>query len=345
MDYEEWFWGQEGADLGAEGPFPEAERWTLPPRVEAVSPSRMAIASITGPAIAAVPARTWGPSTGAGPVPALPWAPETAPVPAPLPAPVPTPPAALRPALILAPAPSRAPRSSLAAATGMSLLRMRRTQLAIIMAVALLGIVGFQLLRQAAGSRPGFLTANSVVDNGADLALEKAAAISVAPAPVDAGPKPPGRLIIPSIGVDAQILPVGVDKNGAMAVTNESYDVGWYSKGPAPGDPGDAVIDGHLDWYDTSQAVFYNLKNVQVGDPIKVQRLDGSVYNFTVTGVKTVGYNADTTALGLFALGGPPRLSLITCGGTWSHALNQYVSRVVVDAKLVDSGGGTSLGG
>lgn len=180
-----------------------------------------------------------------------------------------------------------------------------------------------------------------IVDSGNDLAMEQAAAIKSADVPVEtapsgrsgrSGPPPPGRLIIRSIGVNAQVLGVTVDKQGNMGVTSTSYDVGWYSPGVVPGGPGDAVIDGHLDWYDTSRAVFYNLKSVNMGDDIEVQRLDGVTKHFKVTSVKTVAYNAQVP--GLFANTGPSRLSLITCGGSWNQKLGQYLQRVIVDANL-----------
>jgi len=180
-----------------------------------------------------------------------------------------------------------------------------------------------------------------VVDSGADVALERAAAVPVAASVATdasdataprAAPPPPGRLRIPSIGVSAPVRAVGVAADGSMGVTNESYDVGWYSPGVVPGNPGDAVIDGHLDWYDTSQAVFYNLKSVHPGDDIEVQRLDGISKHFRVTRVTTVSYNASVP--GLFANSGFPRLTLITCGGAWDRKLGQYLQRVIVDADL-----------
>lgn|ERR1035437_1139527 len=184
----------------------------------------------------------------------------------------------------------------------------------------------------------GGLRAAAVVDVAADLKLEQAAALNVTVTPGGgvpgaSGPRPPGRLIIRSIGVNASVLGVGVDKSGAMGVTNESYNVGWYNRGPAPGDSGDAVIDGHLDWYDTSHAVFFNLKNVQIGDDVEVQRLDGVSHHFKVTKVQAVAYNA--TVPGLFAPTGPARLSLITCGGQWDVKKGEYLQRVIVDSVLV----------
>lgn len=178
-------------------------------------------------------------------------------------------------------------------------------------------------------------TIMQIVDGGNDLAVEQAAAIKPSDVPAEpslSGPPPPGRLIIRSIGVNAQVVGVTVDKQGNMGVTSTSYDVGWYSPGVVPGEPGDAVIDGHLDWYDTSRAVFYNLTSVHVGDDIEVQRLDGVTKHFKVTAVRTVAYNAQVP--GLFANTGPSRLSLITCGGTWNQNLGEYLKRVIVDANL-----------
>ena len=214
-------------------------------------------------------------------------------------------------------------------------LTRRRGVAAVLVAAMVAGLAAVMLARPEVvpprGGRGAGATA--IVDSGADLDMQVAAALKVTPVPTPSlGPRPPGRLIIRSIGVDAQVIAVGVDKDGNMAVTNESYDVGWYNKGPAPGDSGDAVIDGHLDWYDTSRAVFYNLKNVRRGDDIEVQRLDGTIKHFKVTNIQTVAYNARVA--GLFDPSGPARLSLITCGGAWDTKTNQYLERVIVDATL-----------
>ncbi len=49
--------------------------------------------------------------------------------------------------------------------------------------------------------------------------------------------RPGGRLVIPTIGVDASIEPVGVSSDGNLAVpTQKPWDgVGWYQYGPYPG--------------------------------------------------------------------------------------------------------------
>src|SRR5438045_1447791 len=57
----------------------------------------------------------------------------------------------------------------------------------------------------------------------------------------------PVEIRIPSIGVDAQIIPVGKTKSGAMDAPANAVQTGWYALGAWPGQPGNAVIDGHLD--------------------------------------------------------------------------------------------------
>jgi sortase (surface protein transpeptidase) len=56
---------------------------------------------------------------------------------------------------------------------------------------------------------------------------------------------------------------------------------GWYALGPRPGDPGSAVILGHVD-STRGPAVFYRLRQLRPGDEITIRRADGSVVRFAV---------------------------------------------------------------
>jgi hypothetical protein len=81
-----------------------------------------------------------------------------------------------------------------------------------------------------------------------------APASGISPAPsqyVAQTPRPasaqPQQIRIPAIGVAATVEPVGLGPDFSMDVPRVVTDVGWYSLGSVPGQPGDAVIDGHLD--------------------------------------------------------------------------------------------------
>ncbi len=139
----------------------------------------------------------------------------------------------------------------------------------------------------------------------------------------------PDRLVIAAIGVDAHIEGVGTTSDGRMDVPRDVWDVGWYAPGVKPGMPGDAVIDGHLDWY-TGPAVFWHLNQVRVGDTVDVQFVGGGIVHFRVT--RMAAYGAASPPSDLFGRGGPPRLTLITCAGRWDG--RSYTERLVVNADL-----------
>ena len=54
------------------------------------------------------------------------------------------------------------------------------------------------------------------------------------------------RLVIPRIGVDAVIQPLGRDSHGAVASPSKLDAVGWFDQSSSPGLAGDAILDGHL---------------------------------------------------------------------------------------------------
>lgn len=147
-----------------------------------------------------------------------------------------------------------------------------------------------------------------------------------------ATPAAPVRLVVPSIGIDAMVESVGTDAQGRMGVPSSPSHVAWYSPGPVPGDVGDAVIDGHLDWTN-GPAVFWNLGKLHKGDQVIVMRADQSQATFVVDSTRT--YPFDARATDLFSQSGPPSLSLVTCSGSWDRARGTYLTRLAVHASLV----------
>jgi sortase (surface protein transpeptidase) len=142
----------------------------------------------------------------------------------------------------------------------------------------------------------------------------------------------PSLLLIPKLGVDAVVEAVGVNSDGTMAVPSQPEHVAWYQLGAMPGDPGDALIDGHLDWW-TGPAVFWHLASLRPGDQVNVVRVDGSELTFAVDSATSYPWNARTD--GLVTTSGAPSISLVTCSGTWDQRRQTYLNRLVVHATLV----------
>src|SRR5215471_1689512 len=141
----------------------------------------------------------------------------------------------------------------------------------------------------------------------------------------------PARLSVPVLGVDADVEPVGVDGQGRMGTPSRPEHVGWYRQGAAPGQPGNAVIDGHLDWT-SGPAVFWQLHRLRVGDEAFVSGSDGTRLRFVVDSVSTIAYDANVD--GLFVTLGPPSMTLLTCTGTWDRQRATYLQRLVVHLSL-----------
>ena len=143
----------------------------------------------------------------------------------------------------------------------------------------------------------------------------------------------PAHLTIPSIGVSADVERVGKTVDGAMGTPSNFTNVAWYALGAKPGEPGNAVIDGHVNNALTTSGVFEHLSQVKLGDVVTVADSGGRTLSYRVTEVQE--YPATTTpAASIFAATGPSQLVLITCDGSWVSAEHQFDKRLVVVAAL-----------
>ena len=153
-----------------------------------------------------------------------------------------------------------------------------------------------------------------------------------APGPADGAGVPPVRIRIPRIGVDSTLARLGLNPDGTVQVPPDFHQAGWYTKGPAPGDLGPAVILGHLDSA-TGPAVFARLSSLRAGDEVLITREDGSQLRFVVE--RVLSFPVDTFPTDqVYGVTPDPALRLITCGGTYSLARGRYLSNVVAFAHL-----------
>jgi hypothetical protein len=141
---------------------------------------------------------------------------------------------------------------------------------------------------------------------------------------------PPVRLGIPALGVDAEIVPVGVQPEGDMEVPEDVRTAGWYRFGPLPGARGSAMVIGHVDSRTQGPGIFFGLSRLQLGERIGVQLADGPTQYFVAVARRLIA--KDELPLDLFSRDGPPRLTLVTCGGGFEESSRSYSHNVVVYA-------------
>jgi sortase (surface protein transpeptidase) len=145
----------------------------------------------------------------------------------------------------------------------------------------------------------------------------------------------PTSLNIPKIGVNAQVIGLGVNADGTLQVPSleQAQLTSWYQDGPSPGEPGNAVVVGHVDSHVTGPAVFFRLGELLPGDIVKIGRADGTVATFRVDGVKSYPKTDFPTDL-VYGPAGRPGLRLITCGGDFDENQRSYEDNVIVFATL-----------
>lgn len=145
----------------------------------------------------------------------------------------------------------------------------------------------------------------------------------------------PVRLKIAKIKVDAAIEQMGLTIGGDMDAPAGPRTVGWYRYGPAPGEIGSAVLDGHYGtWKNGERSVFDNLGKLKKGDVIEVVDAAGASFNFAVRESRNYLPEADATAV-FKSSDGLAHLNIITCEGTYNPKTKTYSQRLVVFADKI----------
>ena len=153
-----------------------------------------------------------------------------------------------------------------------------------------------------------------------------AAAVQRQSAPVSL----PVSLTIPAIGVQTNIIHLGLTASGALQVPSSTAVAGWYTGSPRPGAVGSAVIAGHID-SKSGPGVFFQLSSLRPGDRVYVRRADGTLAVFKVTVVSQFAKDSFPTSA-VYGAVPDSELRLVTCGGTFDPQLGSYLSNTVVYA-------------
>ncbi len=194
---------------------------------------------------------------------------------------------------------------------------------------------------------------------GARIAKKSPTAVgnSAAPSPAQLAARPGpavsdigasgARLIIPALGVNAPIAPagaIGAPGNAALAIPSDIATVGWWDgifragadtaqeKAPAPGQPGVALIAGHVDSAAVGPGALYKLGKLVSGDAITIIGSSGRSTQWTVSATPDTTLKTELPPA-LWVTTGPPELALVTCGGPFDATTGHYLDNVSVWAR------------
>jgi LPXTG-site transpeptidase (sortase) family protein len=192
------------------------------------------------------------------------------------------------------------------------------TELLILASLMLMGLSTYHLYRVITPHSPVSVAEAKVIPREVEQSMPRST---------------PSQLRIVSIGIDAPIVTLALDKNGAMQTPKNGTDTGWYIHSPTPGEKGPSVIAAHVD---TKQgpAVFWKLATLKTGDTIEVARTDGSIARFSVDSVEQFSQDAFPTDR-VYGNTDTAEIRLITCGGAFSKETKRYSHNTIAFGTLI----------
>jgi hypothetical protein len=145
----------------------------------------------------------------------------------------------------------------------------------------------------------------------------------------------PARILIKSVWIDAPVAQIGLAGDGTIETPPyaTASEAAWYRLGPAPGEAGAAVIIGHVDSR-TERAVFFELRRIKPGATIEIRRSDSTRAVFKVDAIEQVN-KSDFPAERVYGATATPTLRLVTCGGRFDKAANDYPDNIIVYATMM----------
>jgi hypothetical protein len=162
----------------------------------------------------------------------------------------------------------------------------------------------------------------------AEVAPPPAVSDSARVAPAD--PAAPVVLSAPGLWAGAVSLGrLGVDAAGALEVPATAQEAGWWEDGPRPGEPGAAVVVGHVD-LDGQPGIFSGLARARAGALIVVGA-GAETVRFRVVSVERFPKKAFPSDV-VYRPTAEAELRLITCGGRFDRSTGHYEDNVVVRA-------------
>lgn len=157
-------------------------------------------------------------------------------------------------------------------------------------------------------------------------------AATTATAPTPGAFDEPARVEIPALDVGDEVEPVGLNPDRTMEVPPVEV-VGWYELGVRPGQPGPAVLAGHVNWHGVTGS-FARIGDLHNGDRVDVIDHDGDRLSFEVYHVVQFPKSQFDHQL-VYGDTPGPELRLVTCSGRVVD--HNYSDNTVVLARLAEA--------
>lgn len=149
----------------------------------------------------------------------------------------------------------------------------------------------------------------------------------------------PVAIRIPDAKVDAQIERTKI-VDGVMLDPSGPWVVSWYETTGLVGEPDNAVMSGHVDYWDVGPAVFQNVASLPDGALIHVDGLNGTAFSYAVESIERVPAKLDQEKVNeVVGRTDYAALTLITCGGEFDLETGEYSQRDIVRARLTETSG------
>lgn len=146
------------------------------------------------------------------------------------------------------------------------------------------------------------------------------------------------ELIVPSAGIRAAVVQVGLTTDGAMGSPDNPFVVGWFNRSALPGELGNALLGGHRDYQDRDGhidvGVCWELDKTRVGDQLIMHDESTSrYYVYDIVDIATIRPDSKE-AVKYLSQTKESVVTLITCSGDFDEATHSYEERIVVVALL-----------
>jgi sortase (surface protein transpeptidase) len=143
----------------------------------------------------------------------------------------------------------------------------------------------------------------------------------------------PAEVSIPKIGAHSTLVGLALndDESIEMPPVTTPMQAGWFAGSPKPGEPGPAVILGHVNGGGHA-GIFARLHELAPGDEVLISRTDGTSTRFVVRKVDQIA-KSQFPADAVYGDTAGPELRLITCGGSFDKAAHSYRDNVIVYAS------------